>query len=130
MKIRPVSHEDRLTVVEHLDELRWRIIVSVGAFVVAFAICFWQNHLIFDLLNDPLPGNRRPVTLGVTEPFFTTVTVCAYGAILASTPVILYQLYAFVAPAFAPTERRVVLPLVMMVPFLMVAGVVFGYFVV
>ena len=111
--LRPVGHEDRLSIVDHLDELRTRLMVCAAALVVAFGLCFWQNHLIFDLLNDPLPGNRRPVTLGVTEPFFTTVTVCAYGAILASTPVILYQLYAFVAPAFAPTERRVVLPLVM-----------------
>ena len=130
MRIRPVSNEDRLTVVEHLDELRWRLIVSVAAVAVGFGLCFWQNHLILELLNDPLPGTRRPVTFGVTEPFFTTVTVSAYGAILASAPVILYQLYAFVTPAFAARERRVVLPLVMMAPFLMIAGVLFGYFVV
>jgi sec-independent protein translocase protein TatC len=129
-KIRPVSHEDRLTVVEHLDELRWRLIVSIATFTVAFGLCFWQNHFILDLLNDPLPDDQRPLTLGVAEPFMTTLTVSAYTAILLSLPMILYQLYAFVLPAFSPNERRVALPLLMMVPFLFIAGVVFGYYVV
>ena len=64
-KIRPVSHEDRLTVVEHLDELRWRLILSLATFTVAFAFCFWQNHFILDLLDEPLPGDQRPLTLAV-----------------------------------------------------------------
>ena len=98
--------------------------------MVAFGLCFWQNHLILDLLNDPLPDGREPLTLGVTEPFFTTLTVSAYAAILLALPLILYQLYAFVLPAFSPGERRVALPLLLMVPFLLLAGVVFGYFVV
>jgi sec-independent protein translocase protein TatC len=129
-KIRPVSHEDRLTVIEHLDELRWRLVVSIATFTVALALCFWQNHFILDLLNEPLPGHHRPVTLGVAEPFMTTLTVAAYAAIVLSLPVILYQLYAFVLPAFSPTERRVAMPLLMMVPFLFIGGVVFGYYVV
>jgi sec-independent protein translocase protein TatC len=128
-RFRPVSHEDRLTLVEHLDELRTRLIVSVLVFGIAFGLCFWQNHLILDLLNNPLPGNRHPLTLSPTEPFVTTLMVSAYAAILLSLPVILYQLYAFVLPAFSPNERRVVLPILMMVPFLMVAGVAFGYIV-
>jgi sec-independent protein translocase protein TatC len=129
-RLRPVSHEDRLTLVEHLDELRTRLIISLLVFGIAFGLCFWQDHLLFDLLNDPLPGGRRPLTLGVTEPFFTTVTISAYAAILLSLPVILYQAYAFVMPAFSPGERRIVLPLLLMVPFLLFAGVAFGYFVV
>ncbi len=126
-KIRPVSHEDRLTLVEHLDELRTRLIISVATFAVAFAVCLWQNHLILDLLNEPLPGGREPLTLGVTEPFVTTLTISAYAAILLSLPMILYQVYAFVLPAFSPGERRVALPLLMMVPVLFTGGVVFGY---
>ena len=76
-KFRPARHDEHLTLVEHLDELRTRIIVSIAAFTVAFGFCFWQNHEILNLLNDPLPGNRHPITLGVTEPFMTTVTVSA-----------------------------------------------------
>jgi sec-independent protein translocase protein TatC len=129
-RIKAVSHEDRLTLVEHLDELRTRIIVSLAVFGVAFALCFWQNHLLLDIANEPLPGNFTPTTFSPTEPFMTTLTVCAYGAIILSLPIILYQLYAYVLPAFSQTERRVMLPLLLMVPTLFLAGVAFGYFVV
>ena len=128
-RLKPVSFEDRLSVVEHLDELRSRLIYSVIAFAVADVLCFWQNHFILEVVNAPL-GDIKPVTLGVGEQFMTTFVVSAYAALLLSMPVILYQLYAFVLPAFSPAERRVTLPLLLMVPFLFVAGVVFGYYVV
>src|SRR5919197_5236736 len=114
-RFRRVSHEDRLSIVEHLDELRTRLVVSLLTFGVAFGLCFWQNHFILKLVNRPLHG-RTPITLGVAEPFTTTFTLSAYAAILISLPVVLYQLYAFVLPAFSPTERRVALPLLLMVP--------------
>jgi sec-independent protein translocase protein TatC len=127
-RLKSAKHDEHLTLVEHLDELRTRLIISIAAFAVAFAFCFWQNEEILDLLNEPLPGNRSPITLGVTEPFMTTITVSAYAAILIALPIVLYQLYAFVLPAFSPTERRIALPLLLMVPVLFIAGVVFGYF--
>jgi sec-independent protein translocase protein TatC len=129
-KVRPVSHEDRLTLVEHLDELRTRLIVSALAVLVAFAFCAWQNHLILEIVNNPLPSGQKPITLSPTEPFLTTITLSLYAAILIALPVVLYQLYAFVLPAFSPTERRVALPLLMLVPVLFIGGVVFCYFVV
>ena len=55
---RPVSHDDRLTLVEHLDELRTRIIVSIVAFAIAWALCFWQNHQILEVVNEPLGLDR------------------------------------------------------------------------
>jgi sec-independent protein translocase protein TatC len=128
-RIKPVSHEDRLSLVEHLDELRSRIIVSIVALGIAFALCAWQNHAILEIVNEPLDG-RQPITLGPTEPLLTTITVSLYAAILLALPVILYQAYAFVLPAFSPTERRVALPMLMLVPFLFVGGVLFGYFIV
>ncbi len=129
-RLRPVDFEDRLTLVEHLDELRTRIIVSVVAFSVAFGICFWQNDHLLQIANAPLPGSRHPITFGVAEPFTTTVTVTAYFAIVISLPVILYQAYAFILPALTDRERRVVVPFLVLVPTLFIAGVVFGYFVV
>jgi sec-independent protein translocase protein TatC len=129
-KLRPVAHDDRLSLVEHLDELRTRILVALFALGSAFAICFWQNEAILDVANRPLPDGREPITLSPTEPLLTTVTVSLYAAILLAMPVILYQLYAFVLPAFSPSERRVALPLLLMVPFLFVGGVCFGYFIV
>ncbi len=130
-RVRPVSHEDRLTLVEHLDELRNRLIVSAAAFGVALALCFWQNHLLLEIAGGPLPGSHRQlITFGVTEPFTTTLTVAAYGAIVLSLPVILYQLYAYVLPAFSGAERRVALPIMLLAPVLFLAGVAFAYFVV
>jgi len=129
-RIKPISHEDRLSVVEHLDELRSRIVIALLAFGVAFGLCAWQNHLILDILNEPLPDDVQPITFGVTEPFMTTITNAGYAAILLALPVVLYQAYAFVLPAFSPRERRVALPLLMMVPLLFIVGVVFCYFIV
>jgi sec-independent protein translocase protein TatC len=129
-KLKPVSHEDQLTLVEHLDELRGRVIVSVSAFAVAFGLCFWQNDRILDVLNRPLPAGRTPITFSVTEPFMTTMTVAAYAALVITLPVILYELYAFVFPAFSPTERRIALPMLLLIPVLFTAGVLFCYFVV
>src|SRR3954469_6383824 len=211
--VRPVGHEERLSLIDHLDELRTRLIYCIVAFVVCFSICYWQNHWLLQTINKPLqstqnlngkkrakdpleesarfairsgaaqkqavaafrsasrlyaalatdtglsarqrtlaraaaahdaaaaatqavaaaavPTNRgrQPITLGVTEPFVTTFTVAAYAAILLSLPIILWQAYAFVLPAFSPAERRVALPLMLMVPVLFIAGVAFGYFV-
>jgi sec-independent protein translocase protein TatC len=199
--IRPIGHEDRLSLVEHLDELRTRLIICVIAVCVALAVAFWQNHALLKILNEPLKETtksaakhasgpigeaarfnlalrgllrqnekaftllakssaglnpteraaladaaranaaaakaapkdvtgRQPVTLGLGEPFTQTLTVAFYFALLFSLPLILYQAYAFVLPAFSPRERKVALPLMAMVPVLFMAGVVFAYFLV
>lgn len=129
-RLKPAEFDQRMTLVEHLDELRNRIIVSLVALGVAFALCFWQNDLLLDLVNSPLPDDVDPITLSPTEPFFTTVEVSGYGAFILAMPILLYQLWAFVLPAFSPRERRAVTPFVFAMPFLFLAGVAFAYFVV
>lgn len=130
-RVKAVSHEDRLTLVEHLDELRMRLIVCIVVLGVALALCFWQNHLLLEIAQGPLPANHdRLITFGVTEPFTTTLTVSAYGAIVLSLPVVLWQLYAYVLPAFSEAEKRVVLPILLLFPLLFGAGIAFAYFVV
>jgi sec-independent protein translocase protein TatC len=196
--LKPIGHDDRLSLVEHLDELRTRIIICVVAFSVAFGLCLWQNDRILHVMNrslehatqfkknskDPFEQSakydatlktmsqrakefadvaagdealspatraaaqnlaraanaavaaapavtgRRPVTLGVGEPFTATVRVAAWAALLLSLPILLYQAYAFVLPAFSPRERQVALPMMLLAPFLFVAGVVFAYYMV
>ncbi|MGH2954599.1 MAG: twin-arginine translocase subunit TatC [Solirubrobacterales bacterium] len=129
-RLRRASFDDRLTLVEHLDELRTRIVVSAIVVVVAIGLCFWQNSLLLDIANEPLPGDLEPLTFSPTEPFFTTIKLAVYGGLLLSLPILLYQAYAYVLPAFSPYERRLVLPFLLMVPFLFIGGVVFAYFVV
>ncbi|MGB9185624.1 MAG: twin-arginine translocase subunit TatC [Solirubrobacteraceae bacterium] len=184
---------------DHLDELRTRLIVSLLAVVVAFGICFWQNHQLLNLINQPLaqntqqqvrdghgplgatyslqrsahdvakqldavvgvltqqrqdlaargslarahqsltadlkrlsaaPSGDRPVTLGIGEPFTTTLTVTLIFALIISLPVLLLQAYGFFMPAFGPEQRRRMLPVTFAIPVLFVAGLAFGYFVV
>jgi sec-independent protein translocase protein TatC len=130
-RVRAVSHEDRLTLVEHLDELRNRIIVCGLVLGVALALCFWQNHLLLEIAQHPLPNDHdQLITFGVTEPFTTTLTVSAYGAIVLSLPVVLWQIYAYVLPAFSEAERRTIMPILLLFPVLFVAGLAFAYFVV
>ena len=129
-RLRAASFDDRMTLVEHLDELRNRIIVSAAVLVVACGLCFWQNHLLLEIANKPLPDGIKPITFGVTEPFMSTLKISIYAGILISLPVILYQAYAFLLPALKPTERRFVLPFVILTPVLFIAGVVFSYFIV
>ncbi len=199
--IRTVGHEDRLSLVDHLDELRTRLIVSGAVLAVAFGFCLWQNHALLDIINKPLkvqtqkqvakgegttgqaviaqqgvldvardtqaallllskagsglsaqtrsqlapvirrlhadvskiprnPTGDNPVTLGVGEPFTTTLTVSLYFALVISLPIILYELYGFILPALTDAERRAAVPLLTAVPFLFALGVLFGYFVV
>jgi len=195
-RFRPISHDARLSVVDHLDELRTRLIASLIAVAVAFGICFWQNHELLHLVNQPLsdqtqqqvraghgplgatysvqqsakdiaqqlgtvvgvlrtqphtatvsaalahaqaslgrdvarlsaaPQGNRPVTLGIGEPFSSTVTVTFIFALILSLPVLLLQAYGFFMPAFEPEQRRRMLPVTLAIPALFAMGVAFGY---
>jgi sec-independent protein translocase protein TatC len=120
-----------MSLVEHLDELRARLIVCLAIFGVALAACFWQNHLLLEIASSPLPaGHKKLITFGVTEPFTTTLTVSAYAAIILALPFVLYQLYAFILPAFSKQQQKMIVPMLLMIPFLFIAGAAFGYFLV
>ncbi len=124
------SHEDEMTVVEHLDELRWRLVSTLLVFTVALALAFWQNDRVLDFVNTPLPGATVPATFGVSEAFMSTLMVSTYAALVVTFPVLIYHAYAFVLPAFTPDERRAALPLLLLAPVLFVGGAAFGYLVV
>ncbi len=196
-----IGHEDRLSVVGHLDELRTRLIVSLAALAVAFGLCMWQNHALLKIVNTPLaaqtqkqvrhgsgplgatysvqlgartvaselqavvgvlrrpgsgvspatrqalagvgprlhraiarlsraPEGNKPVTLGIGEPFTTTIGIALLFALILSLPVILLQLYGFLLPALSPDHQQIASSIVWSIPALFAAGVTFGYFVV
>ena len=129
-RVKAASFEDRLTLVEHLDELRSRLIFCAVALVVVTILCFWQNHLLLDIANGPLPDDVEPLTFSPSEPFLTTLTLTFYSAILITLPILIYQAYAFILPALTPREKKVTLPILLMIPILFILGVVFAYFVV
>jgi sec-independent protein translocase protein TatC len=196
--LRPIGHDDRLSIVDHLDELRSRLVICLAALLVAFGICFWQNNALLSVLNRALPHvstvsggqhglasirNRsvserkglektaqaldtlaastkdpaaaaqlragaqgltqaasslpqtpttqeKPITIGVGEPFTTTLTVAAYFALLFALPILIYEAYAFIIPALNPEERRVALPVMLVAPLMFLIGVAFAYVVV
>jgi sec-independent protein translocase protein TatC len=124
---RRLGHEEEATLAEHLDELRERIFVMLGAIVVGTIVAYVFHDRIIDWLNRPLPNGLKPVTLGVAEPFTITLTVCAYAGLVFALPVVLWQLWAFFAPAVGPRAERKLLGLVAFSTALGAAGVAFGY---
>jgi len=128
---RRLRHGDEATLVEHLDELRTRIFVALGALAVGFVVAFvFRGHLLH-WLNAPLPPSRRhPITLSVAEPFLTSMKVSLLAGLALALPVVLWQLWSFLAPAVEPHAERTVLLFVALATVLLVAGIAFGYWVV
>jgi sec-independent protein translocase protein TatC len=128
---RRLQHDEAATLVEHLEELRHRLIVVLGALVVTTIIAFAFHGHILDWLNHPLPADRRRVvTLGVAEPFTVSVTVSIYAGFLLALPMILWQAWSFLAPAFDPSIERNILGLAAFATGLGAAGLAFGYLIV
>jgi sec-independent protein translocase protein TatC len=126
-----LQHDEGATLVEHLEELRWRIIVVLCALALTTIVAFVFHGHILDWLNHPLPADRRRVvTLGVAEPFTVSVTVSVYAGFLLALPVILWQGRTPPPPAFDPSIERNVLGLVAFATALGGAGLAFGYLIV
>jgi len=127
---RRLAHGESVTLVQHLDELRTRLIVSLGALATGVAIAFPFHERIVRWLIQPLPDDRQLITYGVTEPFFTSFKVSLAAGFLLAFPILLWQIWSFLAPAFAEHAQRVVATFVAIATVLMAGGVAFGYFVV
>jgi sec-independent protein translocase protein TatC len=117
---------------EHLDELRKRLLWSIAAIVIAFALALTQARRIFDFLLRPIRamlGGDRPVFLELTEPFLLYMKVGMLTALFLATPVILYQVWAFVSPGLYRRERRYAMPFIFFSTCFFLAGGAFGYYV-
>jgi sec-independent protein translocase protein TatC len=128
---RRLRHGEEATVVEHLGELRTRLFVSLAALAIAFAVTYGFHDRILDWLNRPLPDKfEKPVTFSPIEPFATSILVSLWAALLLALPIIFWQLWAFLAPAFEEHRQRSMALLVAFATVLGVGGVAFGYFVI
>jgi sec-independent protein translocase protein TatC len=122
----------RMTLIEHLDELRSRIIkVGIAFFGVAIVAWFFRER-IFEWLLDPAgPALEGKLNVtGVTEQLFTDMKLALYVGFLLTVPILLYQLWAFVAPAVGDMGRAFTYTIISLASALFLAGVAFGYFVV
>jgi sec-independent protein translocase protein TatC len=127
---RRLRYGEEATLVEHLEELRQRIFVCLGALLVGFIVTYAIHRHLLHWLNRPLPEHvGKPITLGVAEPFLTVMKLSLYGALILAAPVILWQFWGFFAPAVEAQQERRVLLFVLFASALLVAGIVFGYFV-
>jgi sec-independent protein translocase protein TatC len=127
---RRLRHGEEATLVEHLGELRTRLLIVLLALVPAFALAFAFHEQLIGRLIDLLPEGTPIVTLGVTEPFITSVKVSFYAAIAIVLPVLLWQTWAFLAPAVDEATQRVIAVFVVFGTLLFAAGVLFAYFVI
>lgn len=127
---RRLGYGEEATLGEHLEELRWRLFVVLGAVVLAAIVAFVFHNHVLDFLNRPLPVDRRRVTtLTVTEPFTVSITVSLFAGVAAAMPIILWQLWSFLAPAFDPSAERRIVVLVGLATGLAGAGFAFGYWI-
>jgi sec-independent protein translocase protein TatC len=129
---RRLGHEEEASLVEHLTELRTRIVICLGAVSVWFCVLFFGlRHRLLDWLEAPLPTNvPQPITLSPSEPFMTGFTVCFWTALALSLPIILWQAWAFLAPAFSDHADRSITKLVLAATGLAAVGMAFAYWVV
>ena len=127
---RRLRHGEEATVVEHLTELRTRLFISLGALIPAFIIAFAFHERLIRWLAEPLPDDKQLVTFGVTEPFTTSVKVSFIAALAVTLPILLYQTWAFLAPAMEDHTQRVVSTFVAIATALFACGVAFAYVVV
>jgi sec-independent protein translocase protein TatC len=128
MRTHRLAHEDEATLVEHLEELRQRILFALAAVAVATAVAFVFHDSVLGWLARPLPpAHRHVVTLGVTEPFSVSLVVSLYAGLLFAVPVILWQTWSFFAPALDAAAERRILALAAFGLVLAAAGLAFGY---
>jgi len=124
---RRLSHGEGAELVDHLDELRTRLVVSVVAVAGGFTAGYLLHRRVVGLLEEQLPGGRKLVTYGVAEPFLTSVQVSLAVGVALALPVVLWQLWSFLAPAFEPRVQRAIATSVAVAGALFAGGVAFGY---
>jgi len=126
---RRLGHGDTAGLVDHLGELRARLFVSLAALVAGSTAAFAFHHRLIHWLNAPLPAGRQPVTLGVAEPFTTSLKVSIYAGFAVALPVILWQVWSFLAPAVDRKTERALGGFVVFATVLFAAGATFAYLV-
>jgi sec-independent protein translocase protein TatC len=127
---RRLRHEEEATLVEHLSELRHRLFIGLLAIIPGFALGYAFHEQILEKLVDLLPEGTQLVTLGVTEPFFTSLKVSFYVGIALALPVLLWQVWSFLAPAMHEHTQRVIAVFVVIATGLFAIGVAFMYLIV
>ncbi len=131
-----MSNQNKSPFTEHLGELRDRLVRSFIAVTIGFVAAYSFKEKLFEILNAPLvtamgeTGNAKMIFTGLPEAFFTYLKVSLLAGIILSTPVLFYEFWMFVSPGLYRTEKKYILPIVVLSVFFFLVGSSFGYFVV
>lgn len=125
--------DHKMSLTDHLLELRTRLTRSLIALGIGFGVCYYYKDFIFDIITRPLtqvlPKNSYLIYTGLSEAFFTYMKVAFFAGLIITSPFILYQIWKFISPGLLPKEKKYVVPFVLTSTFLFLSGVAFGYFI-
>lgn len=125
---RRLDHGQTAELVDHLGELRTRLVVCLVALAAGFGVAYAVHGRLIELLNRALPPeHRHPVTFGIAEPFMTSLKVSLFAGLGLALPVILWQVWGFLAPAVGQGIQRAIGYFVVFATGLFAIGVGFGY---
>ena len=135
MKVpRRVTPDEQIDLVDHLDELRSRIIIVLAVLAVAMSVLFWKSgeilHFLSQPIRDQIPNWQGFLVLSPLDQIMTSISIAIYGALIITLPVLTYQIYAFILPAFPEEHHKHIKPMVWSVPILFLLGVVFAWYLV
>ncbi len=119
-----------MTLFDHLDELRNRLFIAGAAWVVASGIMFAFRFAVLDWLQAPLPEGMRLTFFSLLEPFTTSMQIAAFFGLVLAGPVVVGQIWGFLAPGLYPEERRYAVPFILLTVLAFASGVAFSYYLV
>jgi sec-independent protein translocase protein TatC len=126
-----MSNEKQLPFMAHLFELRRRLTIAASSWLVAFVVCYYFSEPLFLFISQPLravlPAGSKVVFLSPVEPLFTYMKIAAVAAVLVALPVILWQIWGFIAPGLYKKEKRFALPFVASAYCSFMAGAYLGF---
>jgi sec-independent protein translocase protein TatC len=125
---RKTHDQDRMTLMEHLGELRKRLFVGAASIALCMLAAAILQKYVFKLLLHPLPsGHKEIITFSPSEPLLVSLQVWLYSGLILAAPIVIYEFWAFVGPAFTTGERKRIIPIAGITAFLFLGGIAFGY---
>ena len=126
-----LATDSYMTLTEHLEELRWCLLKSFAAIILASGLCYFFSDAIFKFMVAPLRQSLRPgqslIGTAVTEAFFVEIKVALAGGVFFASPVIFYQIWRFISPGLSLREKKLVLPFVFCATLFFLGGTFFCY---
>ncbi len=119
-----------MTLIEHFEELRTRLFIAVGAWLVGAAVAFYFRLELIDWLKEPLPANFTLNAFNLLEPFLVSMQIASFFGIVIASPVIVGQIWGFISPGLYREERRWAVPFIFLTALAFTSGVLFGRYVV